>query len=294
MEAYDLPDSLFLTNPQNFVSGGPQAGPLTPSCQTYPLTNISEQTVSWTARVAASWLTVSPVAGILAPGTATNVFVCLNSNALALPVGSFADTITFSNTHSGVAQTRGAEVRVVTFTSMPFDDDFESGSIQPWWSVSGTIGHVAQVTSLNNPHGGSNHLTLDSVGGIKARNELTLGIDLAGYTNVVLRFWAKSFGDEPDGPPPNPFHDAADFDGVAISEDGVTWYEVQSLRSVPSTYTQFVVDLDAAVATHGLHYNPTFRIRFNQVDDFQIPFDGLALDDISITGMPRPFHPIAS
>jgi hypothetical protein len=66
----------------------------------------------------------------------------------------------------------------------------------------------------------------------------------------------------------------------------VTWYEVQSLRDVPAQYREFVVDLDQAMARLGLQYNRTMRIRFNQVDDYQIPFDGLALDDISLEGVP--------
>ena len=283
VEAFDLPGSLFLINPAGFVASGPQAGPFTPACQNYPLTNISDQPISWTVRVTQPWLTVSPAGGTLAPGAATNVTVCLTPDALALPLGTFTDTIVFSNTDSGVEQTRGAEVRVAGFTTMPFSEDFESGSIQTYWSVSGSPGQVTRISSLNGPRGGS-HLTMDSIGGIKARNELTLGIDLGGYTNVMLSFWAKSFGDEPDGPPPSPFLVGADFDGVAISEDGIVWYEVQGLRGVPSSYTNYTVDLDTAIAAHGLRYNATFRIRFNHVDDFQIPFDGLAFDDIAITG----------
>jgi len=316
VEVYDMPDSLFLSNLTGFMAGGPQAGPLTPACQAYPLTNISDQTISWTARVTQPWLTLSMgsvngidkssqdtaqgladddlaipltdpnlrlASGTLAPGTATNVVVCLASNAFALPLGTYTDTITFSNTVSKVVQTRHAELRVLAFTSMPFLEDFESGVFQSYWSLSGTPGHATHISSLNEPRG-SNHLTLDSSAGVKARNELTLGIDLGGYTNVVLSFWAKSFGDEPDGPPPSPFRVAADFDGVAISEDGILWQEVQGLRFVPSSYTEYTVDLDAAIARHGMRYSPTFRIRFNHVDDFQIPFDGLALDDISISG----------
>jgi len=285
VEAYDLPDSLFLTNPNGFAASGPRGGPLAPSCQTYPLTNISSQPISWTARVTEPWLTLSLASGTLAPGASTNVTVCLNSNALALPLGVFTDTITFSNTVSRVAQRRGAELSIVAFTQMPFSENFESGVLQEYWSLSGTPGHATQITALNGPRG-TRHLTLDSFGSIRARNEVTLGLDLGGYTNVVLSFWAKSFGDEPDGPPPSPFRVSADFDGVAISEDGIAWYEVQSLRTLPASYANVVVDLDAAIAAHGLRYSPTFRIRFNQVDDFQIPFDGLAFDDISVTGTP--------
>jgi uncharacterized repeat protein (TIGR01451 family) len=318
LEAFDLPDSLFIVQPAGFFASGPQGGPFAPACQTYSLTNISQETISWTARVTQPWLGLLPIAdcplpivdcgltmmppeagtngqsailnrqflsGTLAPGAATNLVVCLNSNALLLPLGAFTDTLTISNTVSRVVQRRAAELRVLTFASMPFAEDFEGGVLQNYWSLSGTPGHVTQITSLNEPRG-SNHLTLDSVGNVKARNEFTLGLDLGGYSNVVLTFWAKSFGDEPDGPPPSPFRVAADFDGVAISEDGVAWYEVRPLRGIPSYYTNFVVDLDAFVAARGLRYNSTFRIRFNQVDDFQIPFDGLALDDISITGIP--------
>lgn len=283
VEAFDLPDSLFLLNSASFVAGGPPAGPLGPACQNYPLTNISEQPISWSVRVTQPWLTASPAGGMLAPGAATNVTVCLSSNAQTLPLGTFTDTIVFSNSVSGVAQVRGAEVRVMAFTSMPFADDFESGVIQSHWSVSGSLGAGTQVSSLNNPRG-AHHLTLDSIGGIQSRNELTLGIDLGGYTNVALSFWVKSFGDEPDGPPPSPFRVGADFDGVAISEDGIAWYEVQPLRGLPTDYTQITVDLDAAIARHGLSYNSTFRIRFNHVDDFQIPFDGLSIDDVTLTG----------
>ena len=81
------------------------------------------------------------------------------------------------------------------------------------------------------------------------------------------------------------FADGADFDGVAISQDGISWYEIQGLRNLPGTNTEFVVDLDAAAAAHGLAYNSTFRIRFNQYDDFSIPSDGIGIDDISISGV---------
>src|SRR5262249_31133547 len=103
-------------------------------------------------------------------------------------------------------------------------------------------------------------------------------------TNVVLRFWAKEFNEEPDGPPPIPFTDAANFDGVAISADGVTWYEVQGLRTLGEFYSDVVVDLDAAIERFGLAYNSGFRLRFNQYGNHALTSDGIALDDIEITG----------
>ena len=51
-------------------------------------------------------------------------------------------------------------------------------------------------------------------------------IDLAGRQNVELSFRAKEFEDESHAAPASPFPDGADFDGVAISPDGVNWYSV--------------------------------------------------------------------
>lgn len=286
VEAYDLPDALFLNNTATFAASGPIGGPINPACLAYPITNISTQAVIWSVSASQSWLSLSPSSGTLAPGEAAIVNACLTADANALPLGYFADTITFSNHVTGIAQTRRAEVRVLSFAAMPFHEDFESGEIGPAWSVTGTFDYQTRLTFLDEPHGGTNHLILDCVGGRRSRNELTLGLDLGGYTNVVLKFWARSFGDEADGPPTRPFQVGADFDGVAISEDGVTWYEVQSLRDIQPIYTEFTVDLDAALEAFGLRYTSTFQIRFNHVDDFQVPFDGIALDDISVTGNP--------
>lgn len=171
--------------------------------------------------------------------------------------------------------------------AMPFFEGFEAGSLEPYWTVRGTAEYRTQVTSANIPASGLYHLTMDDSvsGGFYSRNELTLDIDLANYENVALNFWAKDFGDEPHGPPMIPFTNSADFDGVAISEDGVLWYEVQGLRNeVTATYSLFTVDLDAAIALHGLSYNSMFRIRFNQYDNFSIATDGIAIDEITISG----------
>ncbi|MEO7098199.1 MAG: M36 family metallopeptidase [Luteolibacter sp.] len=167
-----------------------------------------------------------------------------------------------------------------------FAEDFESGSLNPaWWTSTGTGTFRTMVTSSYSPHGGVNHMTMDSTSTI-ARNEATLTVNLTGRTGAVLKFWAAGYNDEPNGPPASPFIGGADFDGVAISADGTTWWEVQGLRSLPSTYGQFSVDLDAAVAAVGINYGSDFKIRFNQYDDFPLTTDGIVIDDILITANP--------
>ena len=164
-----------------------------------------------------------------------------------------------------------------------FAEDFESGILNPArWTSTGTGNFRTQVTGSYQPHGGTWHLAMDTISGA-ARNEPTLTLDLAGRSGVVLKFWAAGYGDEAHGPPTSPFTTGANFDGVAISADGTTWWEVQGLRSLPSTYGQFTVDLDAAIASRGIAYNSAFKIRFNQYDDNSLTTDGIVIDDIAVT-----------
>ncbi|HXG47312.1 MAG TPA: hypothetical protein VNO52_06790, partial [Methylomirabilota bacterium] len=256
-------------------------------CQIYTLTNYTTAPLEWSAVPGEPWLEVSPAGGTLAGRSSVQVTVCVAPEAGNFDLGNRSATVTFSNHVSGVAQSRAAGLRVMAFAPMPFLDDFESGRFQSHWNIAGTGAARAQVTEASAPHAGRFHLTLDGAGVNEfSRNEVTLGLDLAGYSNVVLRFVARNIGDEADAPPASPFRDGADFDGVAISADGVLWYEVQPLRYIPTRDTQFVVHLDEVMVAHGLSYTPAFRIRFNQFDDYAIPFDGLALDNVSVTGDP--------
>src|SRR5688572_14742411 len=118
--------------------------------------------------------------------------------------------------------------------TLPFRENFEGADLASYWSMSGTGFPRVQITNAHSPHHGLHHAVLDSSANAYSRTELTLRINLAGATNVLLSFWAKYLNFEPHGPPPFPFYYGADFDGVAVSGDGITWYEVQSLRHQPT------------------------------------------------------------
>lgn len=168
-----------------------------------------------------------------------------------------------------------------------YSEDFESGVLDPaYWTVTGTGNYRTQITTYL-PRGGSRHLAMDERldSGSYARNEATVTLNLAGRTGVQLSFWAAQFGEESDGPPSSPFPSTgANFDGVAISADGGNhWYEVQPLRSLTGTYTKLTVDLDAALAARGLTYSSSFKIRFNQYDNYALGTDGIGIDDLLIT-----------
>lgn len=256
----------------------------------FTLTNTYAVPLVWTTSVSAAWLTASPASGLLPAGGSTQVLVSINEAARSLAGGAYAAEVRFINASNSAATVRHASLAVYDFAEPPFSDGFESGALSPYWVATGTGEWHIVVTATNSvPHSGTYHLGLDDYAGLSgvyfSRNEATLGLDLDGYSNVVLTFWAQDTGDESHGPPPAPFVGGADFDGVAISADGTNWYEVQGLRGLPEyTYTQLVVNLDAAVAAHGLTYNRRFRVRFNQFDNYPIGLgDGITIDDVSVT-----------
>ena len=281
VENFDVPDDLGVSPIAPVTITANVGGPFPPAI--YTLLNSGAAALVWSVADNQPWLDVVPAGGTLAAGATVTVTAATNSAARALASGSYAATLTFTNATSNVGQTRTVNLAVEPFTEAIFEDGFESGTLNPaFWATSGTGPFRSQVTTANGPRGGTRHLTMDSsVSSTNARNEVTLTLNLAGKTNVLLRFWANGFSDEPSGPPSYPFTTGADFDGVAISADGTTWYEVQSLRSL-TAYQRFTVNLDAAAAAAGIAFNAAFKIRFNQFDNFGIPTDGIAIDDVFV------------
>ena len=177
--------------------------------------------------------------------------------------------------------------------ALPFSETWESGLISSAWILTGTGGYRTQITTDHGPHRDTRHLVFDTPPGTytNVHNEATLALDLTGRTGIVLSFWAKRFYYEyADAPASNPFTGGDDFDGVAISADGVTWHEIQPLRDpdLGTDWKLFTVDLDAALAARGLAYTSTFRIRFNRFGYYAAPDGGIALDDITVTTAPVP------
>ena len=108
-------ESLAITPTNGLDSSGHRGGPFSPSNIVYQLANMSTQAIQWTASRTQTWVTVSRTNGTLAAGATTNIKVSLNSGANALPEGMFADTVTFSNVTTTIAQRR--PVRLTVYTS---------------------------------------------------------------------------------------------------------------------------------------------------------------------------------
>ncbi len=176
-------------------------------------------------------------------------------------------------------------------TMVPFFDGFESGGLLCHWTLNSTGEGRIEVSGANLPESGSFHVLLDDAvsGGLYSLNELVLHIDVIGAAGGLrLEFDVKEFGDETDVLPGS-FVGSSNGDGVAISEDGVTWYTVISLAP-SSSYTHHDYDLDALMAAAGFSTYSHVRIKFQQYDDFSISTDGFAFDNIRVA--PSGFTPV--
>jgi M6 family metalloprotease-like protein len=204
---------------------------------------------------------------------------------------STPDSNLYNGTLSGVSVSNistAGETMNMTLTEPSvtiFDDVFESGSLGPEWSTNSTETGQILVTRNNYPKGGKYHVTLDSaVSGMWSLNELVLTLDLYGKTGAILSFFQMEVGDENHSMPVS-FTGSGNYDGVAISADGNTWYRVVDLGITRPNfeYALFEVDLDAAIASAGISYNSSFKIKFQQYDNYPLTSDGIAFDEIQVT-----------
>jgi len=168
-------------------------------------------------------------------------------------------------------------------TTYPFADDFETGSLGPAWSTNTTGDGYISVTGAEGPNGLFHVVTASAVDGTDSLTNMTVTMDLTGQTDVGIRFLHKEFSDE----------DHVE-DGVFVSPDGSSWFLALSLQGFSSTYATRAIELDDVLVTHGITYTSTFSIRFQWRDNFDLPTDGFAFDDIEIApgvGEPPPAVP---
>lgn len=169
----------------------------------------------------------------------------------------------------------GTAAQAQSVASLPFSDGFESGALGPWWQTQTQGYGQVQVTQANGPNSGFWHVTMDTTqDGFVAHANMTLAVALQGQTNVTLGFAHRDYMDEPDPE-----------DGVWISEDGTHFFKVLDLTNTPDFYKDHVMDLDTAAAVAGLTLSTPFYIRFRWTDNWSIPTDGFAFDDISVTAV---------
>ncbi len=155
-------------------STGNVGGPFTPDSMTWTVRNVGGEPIDWTASKTQSWLSLSKTAGTLAPGETDTVIVSLNATAASMTVGTYNDTVTFTNTTNGVGDTTRPIVLTIPLPDLavtpktgltssgtgggPFTPDsttytltndggdtlhWTAGKTQPWVTLSKTAGTLA-------------------------------------------------------------------------------------------------------------------------------------------------------
>jgi len=160
----------------------------------------------------------------------------------------------------------------------PFYDGFESGVLDTHWTVvTDNEGRVR--VSVDYPFTGTYSALLDcSSNGTYSTSALVLTVDLSAQTEVDLSFQWREFGDENDPE-----------DGVFISDDfGGTWSQLTSFNDGPSEFTSALFDLSSAATAAGLSLNDHFQVKFQMYDNFRIPSDGYAIDDVRVWRLVTP------
>jgi hypothetical protein len=170
-----------------------------------------------------------------------------------------------------------------------FFEDFEKGSLNStkWEIYSSNPKGRIKATAANNPYSGFYHLAMDvNATGIYNLNELITKKNFAGYNELYLNFWYKHFGDNDHFCPSN-WTNHTNGDCIAISCNNHNWYNILNLTGLAGweVYINRSVNLTSYIISkcNGI-VNSSFRIKFQQYDNYHIDIDGRTFDNINISG----------
>jgi C1A family cysteine protease len=109
--------------------------PLSDLSKTFILRNNSSIPINWTATNTQGWLEITPSGGTIDSEQWTEVQAHFTSDSL--PVGTYTDTVTFTNTTHNVSELRGVALEIVPRVVLAY------------WKLDETSGSVAQDSSGN-------------------------------------------------------------------------------------------------------------------------------------------------
>jgi Bacterial pre-peptidase C-terminal domain/Right handed beta helix region len=115
-------------------------------------------------------------------------------------------------------------------------------------------------------------------------NEAVWTVNLTGATSPTLSFFHSDWGDT-EHPMPENFTGHFEGDGIAISNDGVSWHTIFTPPAqVEGTWVAHNVNLAAEAAEAGMTLGPDFRIKLQQYDSRRFPPNGgRGWDELRIT-----------
>jgi len=128
-----------------FTARGIVGGPFSGGSQTLMLSNTASAYVSWSLVNTSAWLSVSSYHGILAPASVAEIAVSLSSGAGSSRVGTYNDSIVFSNMISGGAFARNYTLQILSPLAVTPGTGFVASG-----PVGGSFSPTAQGYSLTN------------------------------------------------------------------------------------------------------------------------------------------------
>jgi hypothetical protein len=164
--------------------------------------------------------------------------------------------------------------------------DYESGlpSAEDGWTYYSSNPNYGRIQSIDG------RLRMDvTTNGYYNLNEAVLEMDMTGVQSARLSFFQADLDDE-SSVMPETFVGHNNSDGIAISLDGNTWYCIldSSQLEVSTSGQTYSINLDDAISSirsqydAGFGYSSSFKIKFQQYDNYAYPTDGREWDNIAI------------
>ncbi|MFH1417242.1 MAG: trypsin-like peptidase domain-containing protein, partial [Planctomycetota bacterium] len=278
-------EGLKVTPTTGLESAGDPGGPFSPISKVYTIENQGATGFNYSVTKNVNWLTITNGSGYLSGYGTTNVTVSINSNANSLSVGTYNDTVSFTNLTSGVGDTsRQVELQV----GGPQKTYEWTMDTNPGWSTQGqwawgqpTGGGSGEYGSLDPSSGytGNNvygyNLSGDYANNINPAYYLTsTAIDCTDLISTELRF-RRWLGVE-----------TANYDhaAVQVSNNGSTWTTLwenpsgSSNHTDDGAWTQQTYNISAVADNQ-----PTLYIRWAMgTTDSSWTFCGWNIDDVEI------------
>lgn len=273
VEAYDVPDYLSIL-PTSLVASGQVGGPFSPGAMTFVLTNTGTTNLNWSLVNTSVWFNVSPTSGALTPGGPANtVNVTILPAANALPAGAHVATIRFTNTTSGVVQSRTVTLNAV---GLGVADDFDPGlDLSQWSAFGGTVGTTVLATNFGSYASSPNSLWFGDAG---TRHATTIPINTSGGGAIAFALRIASGSGWP--------WETADLPGEGIvfeasTNGGTTW---NLLNTFNTTTYQIWTTITSTIPIAAR--SPATLFRWRQLSHSGDSFDHWALDNVLIDATP--------
>jgi hypothetical protein len=230
------------------------AGPFAITNQSFTLTNRGSSTVAWTVGSTSAWFNSNPSGGLIAPAGSVSATVSLTSATLNLGIGTFPNTIWFTNTDDNVVQSRAINISVWPWI---VNGGFETDDFTGWTRSGSTVG-LRVTPKPNKVHSGKFGLALGSLG---SAGYVSQAVPTTPGGRYLLSLWLHS----PDGQTPNQFE---------VRWNGTSLYNATNLPTFPWTNLVFVVSATSA----------STRLEIGGRDDPT----ALGVDDVSVVPITPP------